>query len=202
MRPTRARPARARSSRSSEADYELRALDLNRNEQRGVDYLRINPMGKVPTITHNGALVTEQAAIFIYLADLYAEKNLAPPIGDPLRGPYLRWMVFYGSSFEPACIDKSANREPLAPRRMPYGDFDTMFATVQQQIAQGPYLLGERFTALDTLWGTALAWVSGAKIITPTPEMEAYVQRHLARPAVQRARAADAALAAAFAAKK
>ena len=69
------------------------------------------PDGQVPAIVHNGALVTEQVAIYLYLADLYPEARLAPPIGDALRG-YLRWMAFYGACFEPAMIDKAMHREP------------------------------------------------------------------------------------------
>ena len=84
------------------APYRLHVLNLNAGDQRQPAYLAVNPMGKVPAITHGGALITEQVAIFIYLADLFSNAGLAPQIGDPLRGPYLRWLVFYGSCFEPA----------------------------------------------------------------------------------------------------
>jgi glutathione S-transferase len=53
------------------ADYDLHVLSLKKNDQRAPDYLAVNPMGKVPAIVHDGALVTEQPAIFIYLADLF-----------------------------------------------------------------------------------------------------------------------------------
>ncbi len=90
------------------ADYELHVLDLKKGEQRQPAYLAINPMGKVPAIRHDGALVTEQGAVYAYLADLYPEAGITPAIGDPLRGPYLRWLFYYGSSFEPALIDRVA----------------------------------------------------------------------------------------------
>ena len=88
------------------ADYELHVLDLRHGEQRKDVYLAVNPMGKVPAIVHEGALVTEQGALYTYLADLYPETGLAPAIGDRLRGPYLRWLFFYGSSFEPALVNR------------------------------------------------------------------------------------------------
>ena len=69
------------------APYELHVLDMKAGEQRDPAYLAINPMGKVPAIRHGDALITEQVAIYIYLADLFPEAGLAPPIGDPLRGP-------------------------------------------------------------------------------------------------------------------
>jgi glutathione S-transferase len=178
------------------ADYELHVLNMKENQQREPDYLAINPMGKVPAIRHGDALVTEQVAIFIYLADLYPEAGLAPTIGDALRGPYLRWLVFYGSCFEPAIIDRSQKREP-APRGMsPYGDFDTMFKTVTDQLSAGPYMLGKKFYAVDVLWGTALAWITQFGLVPAVPVIKDYVERVNSRPAFVRAKARDAALAA------
>jgi glutathione S-transferase len=179
------------------ADYELRPLNLKGSEQRGARYMAVNPMGKVPAILHEGALVTEQAAVFMYLADLYPEAGLAPPIGDPLRGPYLRWMVFYGSCFEPAVVDRSMKRDPAPLATSPYGDFDTMIGTLAQQLSRGPYLLGDRFTAADLMWGMALAWTTGFQLVPLLPEFQAYIARVTDRPVVGRVRAQDAALAAA-----
>jgi glutathione S-transferase len=179
------------------ADYELHLLNLKEGQQRQPDYLAINPMGKVPAIRHGDALVTEQPAIFIYLADLYPQAGLAPPIGDPQRGSYLRWLVFYGSCFEPAVIDKSMQREPAPPSTNSYGDYDTMLKTLVDQLERGPYLLGERFSAADVLWGTALNWTTMFKLVPELPVIRAYIDRVLARPALQRAAALDAELVAA-----
>jgi glutathione S-transferase len=181
-------------------EYDLHVLNFKHNEQRQQPYTDVNPMGKVPAIWHNGGLVTEQPAVYLYLADLYPEKGLAPPIGDPLRGPYLRWMVFYGSSFEPALVDRAMKREPVQPSTSPYGDWDTMFNTLVAQLERGPYMLGERFSALDVLWGSALRWTTMFKLVPELPVITAYVERIAARPAMQRAAALDAELAAAQAA--
>src|SRR5208337_2478729 len=93
------------------APYELKLLNLKAGEQRQQPYLAVNPMGKVPAIEHNGAIVTEQVAILIYLADLFPEAGLAPAFDDPLRGPYLRWLVSYAACFEPAVVDRALQRE-------------------------------------------------------------------------------------------
>ena len=180
-----------------EADYDLHVLNLKTSQQREPAYLAVNPMGKVPAILHGDALITEQAAVYLYLADLYAEAGLAPGLTDPLRGPYLRWMVFYGSCFEPALIDRMMKREPAPPSTSPYGDFATMFGTLTQQLARGPYLLGERFSAADVLWGTALKWTTGFNMIPALPEIVAYVERVGSRPAAHRAGVKKTALAAA-----
>ena len=179
------------------APYELTVLDMKAGEQRASNYTAINPMGKVPAVTCDGELVTEQPAIYVYLADLFPQAGLAPAIDDSLRGPYLRWLAFYGSSFEPAVIDKSQKREP-APRGMsPYGDYDTMLGTLTQQLAKGPYLLGAQFTAADVLWGTALTWTTKFGLVPTLPVIQSYIERVNARPAVVRGRAKDAGLAAA-----
>ena len=182
------------------APYDLHVLDMNRGEQREAAYLAINPMGKVPAVLDGDALITEQGAVFLYLADRFPDAGLAPAIGDPLRGPYLRWLVYYGSSFEPALIDRAMKREPAAPGMCPYGDYDTMLKTLTNQLAKGPYLLGERFSAADVLWGTALTWTTMFKLVPELPVIVDYMARVNARPAVARARQKDAALAAAQAA--
>jgi glutathione S-transferase len=177
-------------------DYDLQALNFKTGEQRQPAYLAINPMGKVPAIRHGDALIIEQPAVFMYLADLYPEAKLAPPIGDPLRGPYLRWLVFYGSCFEPALIDRSMKREAAAPSTCPYGDFDTMLKTLTDQLEKGPYLLGDTFSAADVLWGSALNWTTMFKLVPELPVIRAYIDRVIRRPAMQRAAEKDAELAA------
>jgi glutathione S-transferase len=176
------------------APYRLEVINMKAGEQRKPSYLAVNPMGKVPAVRHGDALVTEQGAVFLYLADLFPEAGLAPPIGDPLRGPYLRWMVYYGSSFEPAVVDHALKREPGPAAMVPYGDYDTMLSTLTGQLARGPYILGDRFSAADVLWGTALHWTTMFKVVPELPVIMDYVKRITARPAVARATAIDAKL--------
>lgn len=89
------------------ASYKLHVLNMKAGEQETADYLAVNPLGKVPAILHKGRLVTEQVAIVIYLADLFPDAGLAPALGDADRGPYLRWLVYYAASYEPALVDKA-----------------------------------------------------------------------------------------------
>jgi glutathione S-transferase len=178
------------------AQYQTHVLNMAAGEQRQPAYLAINPMGKVPAIRRGDALVTEQAAIFIYLADLFPAAGLAPGINEPLRGPYLRWLSYYGSCLEPAVIDHFLKREAAPSRMSPYGDYETVLRTVSDQLRPGPYLLGGTFTAADILWGTALKWMTGFKVLPELPEIVAYVERICSRPAFARVSAQDAALAA------
>ena len=164
---------------------------MKAGEQRKPAYLAVNPMGKVPAIRHRGGLVTEQVAIYIYLADLFPQAKLAPALDDPQRGPYLRWLVYYGSCFEPAVVDRAMKREPGQLAMVPYGDYDTMLNTLTGQLAQGPYLLGERMSAADVLWGTALTWTTMFKLVPELPVIKDYIGRLGARPSVAKVKDLD-----------
>ena len=179
------------------APYHLHVIDMKAGEQRQPAYLAINPMGKVPAVRHGDAVITEQVAVYIYLADLFPEAGLAPALADPLRGPYLRWLAFYGSSFEPAVVDRHMERDQAPLAMSPYGDFETMFRTLCDKLGREPYLLGERFSAADVLWGTALGWTTRFGIVPKPPEVAAYIDRVASRPAAARVRTKDAELAAA-----
>ena len=174
------------------APYRIHAVNLKAGEQRQPAFLAVNPMGKVPAILHGDALITEQVAIGIYLADLFPQAGIAPAIGDPLRGPYLRWYVFYAACFEPAMVDRALKREPGPLAMVPYGDAETTVKAVVGQLERGPWLLGERFTAADVLWGTALTWMTGFGLMEAEPPVTAYVERWNARPSVARVAAIDA----------
>jgi glutathione S-transferase len=67
--------------------YETKVLSWETGETKSAAYLAINPMGKVPTLVHDGVVVTECAAICAYLADAFPRAGLAPPVTSPLRGP-------------------------------------------------------------------------------------------------------------------
>jgi glutathione S-transferase len=180
------------------APYTLELLNQTKGEHLEAAYRAINPMGKVPALRDAaGAIVTEQVAIFLHLADLFPEAGLTPALDDPRRGPYLRWLVFYAASFEPAVVDRALNREPGRRAMSPYGEFDNVIDAIAAPLAEQPYLLGDRATAADILWGTALGWTTAFKLVPERPEIMAYVRRVADRPAVKRAQEKDTALAAA-----
>lgn len=157
--------------------------------------LAANPLGRIPTLLADGVVITEQVAIYPFLAELAPEAGLSPAVGDPLRGPYLRWLAIYGSSFEPAMIDKALKRD--SGSLSPYGSLLELEAMVRQQLAVGPWLLGERFTAVDVLWAGSLSWITQFGLLEKTPEIAAYLERFAKRPAVQVAQQKDAELLAA-----
>ncbi|QCI65494.1 glutathione S-transferase family protein [Phreatobacter stygius] len=178
------------------APYKLHVINRKVGEQRSQEYLAVNPLGKVPVIRHGEALVTEQVAINLYLADLFPKAGLAPALNDPARGPYLRWMVYYGSCYEPAVVDRVMKRDPGPPALSPYGDFDSMFEMLVKQLSVNAYVLGPDFSAADVLWGTALKWTTGYGLIPERPVITDYVNRVNARPAFEKVYGLDVELAA------
>ena len=178
--------------------YDLHVVNLARGEQHQPGHLAVNPMGKVPALRHGDAVVTEAAAICTYLADEFPQARLNVPVGDPRRGPYLKWLFFGPSCIEPAMTDRAFPRQEQ-PRRgmLGYGDFDTVMEVVAKAVDPGPYLLGEQFTAADVIVGSTLRWGLMFGLLPTRPEFIAYVGRLEQRPALQRAVAADQKLAAA-----
>jgi glutathione S-transferase len=175
--------------------FKLVVLDMKKGEQREAAYLAVNPMGKVPAVKHGETVITESAAICTYLADEFPAAKLAPAIGDPARGTYLRWMFFHGSAFEPAVIDHALKREPGARQMLPYGDYDTTMNVLAGALAKGPYLLGDTFSAADVQMGSNLRWTMQFGIVPQRPEFVRYVERLKQRPALIRAMARDEKLA-------
>jgi glutathione S-transferase len=96
--------------------YDLHLMSLKKGDNRAADYLEVNPMGKVPALRHGDIVITESAAICAYLADAFPQAKLNVPVGDPRRGPYLKWLFFGPSCVEPAIIDRLFPRTGDIPR--------------------------------------------------------------------------------------
>lgn len=181
------------------APYQLQVLNQKNNEHHAPAYLAINPLGKVPALQHGDAVITETVAIALYLADAFPAAKLAPAIGEPLRGPYLRWMTLYAAAWEPAIVDRAMKRDVGMRAMSTYGDFDALFKAVTDQIGTGPYFFGTTFTAADVLWGSALNWMTMFKLLPDHPVIAPYLAGLATRPALARMRAKDQDLAASLA---
>ena len=157
------------------------------------DYLAINPMGKVPAIRHGETVVTENAAVCAYLAELVPEKGLAPPAGSPERGDYYRWLFFLAGPVEAMFTAKHAGAF-AAPMNAGYGSEADVLRVLEQAVAGREHLVGDRFTAADLYLTAALGWGMYAGGIEKRPAFERYVQPIMQREAYVRATATDDAL--------
>jgi glutathione S-transferase len=145
------------------------------------------PDGKDPALRHDDALVTESAAIALYLTELAPDSPLAAAPGSPGRGAYLAWLAWTTGEMEPALwarISGSIHGDPMMERR-----YDDVVARLLGALDEGPYLMGERFTAIDVMVGSALAWAR--EFLPQSAVLDAYLARVLDRPANRRAAAKD-----------
>jgi len=163
---------------------------------KGPDYLAINPMGKVPALSHGGAVVTETAAICAYLADAFPQAGLAPAPGDRLRGPYYRWLFFGAGPVEAATTNQAMGVVVPDDKRgmVGYGSARLVLDALEAAVTGREYLVGDRFSAADIYIGSHLGWGMSFGTIEKRPAFESYTARLLARPAAVRAREIDDAL--------
>lgn len=153
------------------------------------EYLAINPMGKVPALQVGDAVVTETAAICVYLADRFPEKNLLPPIDQPLRATYYRWLFFGAGPLELAMTAKALDWQVPQGRSgfVGFGSYDATLAALETALTPGPYICGEQFTAADVYVGSQLSWGMLFGTVEKRPIFADYVARLYARPAAIRA---------------
>ena len=169
------------------APYETKIIDLEKREQKAPEYLAINPMGKIPAIVHGATVVTETAAICAYLADAYPSAGLAPPVGDQARGTYYRWLFFGAGCLEPAMVDRMVARPPVERKGvLGYGSYEDAVGGLETALAPGPWILGERFSAVDVYIGAQVGWGLRAKGLEPRPVFQKYLERCARRPAYKR----------------
>ena len=175
--------------------YRTEVLDYG-TTMKTAEYLRINPMGKVPAIRHGEQVVSETAAICAYLADAFPRAGLAPPPGDPARAPYFRWLFFAAGPFEAAVTAKAMGFVTPQGREAStgWGSFGAVMDALEIAVSASDYIAGNRFSAADVYVGAQVGFGLMFKSIEPRPAFERYWQRLSARPAAVRAREADDAL--------
>lgn len=173
--------------------YTLRFVDILAGQQKSPEHRALNAMGKLPVLVDGDAVVSETAAIAVYLADRYALGRLAPALNDPARGAYLRWCFYSPSVIEPACA-ANAGKWETRPGAVGWGSYASVLETLSQALEKGPWLLGERFTMADVVLGATTRFMLRFKMIDALPVLTAYIDRLSERPALKAADARNAAV--------
>src|ERR1700681_1368771 len=135
--------------------YERVLTDISAGAQKTPEYLAINPMGKLPALADGEATLAEAAAICAYVAERYPEAKLAPPLGDVHRAKYLYWLFFAPSCIEPAMVQLATKIE-MSSVSAGWGDAKRVFDVLEAALEEGPWLLGEKFSAADIAIGAGL----------------------------------------------
>jgi glutathione S-transferase len=175
-------------------------VDRSIDAQKSAAYLKLNPNGLIPVLVDDdGQAIYETAAIGLYLAEKHPEAGLAPPVGSPARGAYYKWMLhlsnvvqagfrFWFYPHEAVADSEAADTAKQAAGARMAAAFDR----IADQLGEGPFLLGETFSAADlyllmlTRWGRTLP-----RPARDIPEIGAHAARVLARPAAAAAFAAE-----------
>lgn len=166
--------------------YELKHIDIMKGEQKSPEVVALNPMGKLPLLTDGDEVVTEAAAIALYLGDRYAYGKLTPKVDDPKRGTYLRWSFFAPSVIEPGASAKMFKWE-TKPGQVGWGTFESMITAMESAVSKGPFILGDTFSMADVVFGGTLRYMTQFKMIERTTGFGAYLDRLAERPALKRA---------------
>jgi glutathione S-transferase len=167
--------------------YERVLVDLSTAAQKKPEYLAINPMGKVPALQDGDATLAESAAICAYVAERFPRAGLAPPPGDPKRAKYLYWLFFAPGCIEPAMVQVATKLE-MSSTAAGWGEAGRVFDVLDNALQQGPWLLGEKFSAADIIIGSGLNFaVRLFRMLPSRPSFDRYIEACSARPAFQRA---------------
>ena len=178
------------------AEYDVVPVHFGK-EMKSEKYLSVNPMGKSPALEVDGKVITETAAILIFLADMYPEKNLIPPVNSLERGEFYRWMFFL-VQLEYAFIDKFFDVPSSEERRrsVGYGDYDTALNTLTEFLKNKKYVIGNNFTVLDLYFAATLRWAIFVGGMLPNEGILVdYMNQHLTREASVKAKELDQKLA-------
>lgn len=175
--------------------YERKLLSLPDDEHKTSEFLSLNPMGRVPVLTHGDVVVTETAAIVMYLADVFPEAGLSIPFDSPHRGDFLRWMFFAPVSAEPSVLWTALGKVETEIDYRPFAEVEDIARTLELAVQGRDYVVGDRFTAADVMIGTTIMWGTQLMPVLPnSPILTGYWERLEQRPAWQRANAVDQAL--------
>lgn len=176
-----------------EAPYALKIVNISRMDgSGGADPDNPHPDKKAPALLDDGALVTESAAVCLYLTDKFPAKGVGPVVGDPLRGPYLTWLAYNAGVIEMIMHMEFAGLMDNQALRRTFRGREEYDARILGALNAGPYLLGERFSGADVLIGSTGMWMR--TMLPKGKVVDDYIARLAARPALARANAKDGAI--------
>ena len=168
-------------------EYEIVYCTIARRAGGVADPKNAHPEKRVPALMHDGILVTEQAAIALYLTDAFPDAGLGVSVGENGRAAYLSWLAFYAGEADPVYITRWLYGDRLD--RFTLRDQVRVVERVSNALAKGPYLLGQQFSAADILMSGPFEW--DPVLVGADPAIQEWLARIADRPAAQRAAAKD-----------
>ena len=164
--------------------FEVVILDIEAEEHKKPEYHAVNPMGKIPSLMHGDKLVTESAAIVMYLAESFPDTDLEVNTSSPLRNEYLRWSYFSPGTMEPAIVSKAMGFDSQDYK--PFADIESVASTLVSALDGNEFIVGNSFTAADVIIGSGINWGLNLMPVLPKhPVLTEYWARLEKRPAWQ-----------------
>lgn len=183
--------------------FKLQRVDREHNEHKSAAYLKLNPNGLIPVLTQGDLVLYESAAICLHLVDTHPEMGLAPALGTPARAQFYKWLVWLTNTLQPLLIHyfypdrivDPGNAEGAAQvKRQAEARATLLLGQLETQLLAGggPWLLGEHYSAADAYAFMLCRWTRNfAQPARSLPALGAWLNRMLARPAVQRVIASE-----------
>ncbi|HWK73341.1 MAG TPA: glutathione S-transferase family protein [Povalibacter sp.] len=174
--------------RELDVPFEFVPVNVLTGEGQHPDFLRLNPAGKIPVLIDGDLVLTESAAIVMYLAEKYADKGLMPS-GLQERAQVYRWTLFAVTELEQP-LWRIAKHTFLYPenKRLPQDiplarrDFMRMAAVLERHMDGREFIVGDRISVADCVTAYVLDWGDTEKLIDACPNLNAYLERMYARP--------------------
>lgn len=177
--------------------FELALVDRARGEHKSPAYLKLNPNGLIPVLVDDGLVLYETAAIVLHLVDTHPAADLAPAVGTRERAEFYKWLVWLSSTLQAMMPHYFYSDRMAAPgnaagaaevKAAAEARIASLIDQIDAQLARsgGPWLLGDRYSALDPYAFMLCRWTRGMQRPARTlPHIGPYLQRMLARPAVR-----------------
>jgi glutathione S-transferase len=186
------------------APYQRVLVDRAVGEHKAPQYLKLNPNGLIPVLVDGGQPIYETAAIVLHLCDTHPQAALAPPLGSPERAQFYQWLMWLTNTLQASLIvyfyperwmdegNSAGVAELKAHAERKVGVLIDMLEAELARHGQ-PWFGGARYSAVDPYVFTLCRWTRNFKSAPARerPLLGPYLQRVLARPAVQRAIAAE-----------
>ncbi|MBP0018677.1 MAG: glutathione S-transferase family protein [Cyanobacteria bacterium SBLK] len=178
-------------------EYELALVDREIDAQKSSEYMKINPMGRIPTLVDGDCSIFEAAAIVLHLVDRHPEAGFAPAVGTSDRAQFYQWLTFLTNSLQEELMvwqypDRLAGNNKAAEKAIAAGAekrASNFLDVIENHLeSNGPYFLGDRIGAAD-LYLTMLARWARPMVKPPRsrPNISRLLDLTTTRPAVKRA---------------
>ncbi|HEY3698362.1 MAG TPA: glutathione S-transferase family protein [Spongiibacteraceae bacterium] len=171
-----------------DVEFEFVTVNLLAGENRRPEFLRINPTGKLPALVDGDTVLTESAAIALYLAEKYRDKGLIPT-DLKQRAQMYRWMLFTVTELEQP-LWRITRHTMLYPenKRLPQDialarqDFIEMAAILDQHMVGQQFVIGDKLTIADCVVAYIIDWANEQHLLDDFRQLRRYLESMYARP--------------------